>query len=652
MNDASGDNHVGGKMNWIWQKNGDDKFSPPDVSGWFDGFDRAKTGLSIKLPVGTEVFAREFVQNYVDASESDYSSSKPKKLSFHFLSFVGPEAKEVRTRLGLESLRGRFSELTDSQKMDMKLDESNAVISEEIEEFRLLVAVESGTCGMYGQFELSESVFDSRGEVISTRMRDALLDTNRDNVASVRGYGSYGQGKNAIIGASRVKTLMTYTAFSPKTNEDNVSARFLGTTYWRNHSVEGLRYSGLAWLGGEERNDGKVSPVPLEDESAHTMVKELNIPNLAPRDSAGEQDYGTSTIIVDPDIEPSDLSVAIKLNWWPLLMEPGHTIEVFDYSGEQIPFENIPEITPFEETLRAMIDSGDKDQDFLTIKDLSQASGKKDAMLGLCVDMTPNIGFSVANPKDGTSIVAQIRNRMMVSYRHYPRSGKDHIPFVRGVCLVDRDLHSDAEERLRSIEPPLHNHWQADPRMDGSKKGLSQWLEAQIKEELTAFQAKFRSEIKKSVAVELLAELLPGEDKGVTPPPPPPKPRSEFSLQNAGTRLIESDGKRVAQASRTLELNPKNCRDDEVEVVVSLGWEVLEDGKWRPWAKAMDPQTNSDDDDASWNDASAPETSQVAFEGILKKGTQYEFSWDSPPYGQTWTLRPSMTVQRRTEAEA
>lgn len=639
-------------MNWTWQKNGDDKFSPPDVSGWFDGFDRSKTGLSIKLPVGTEVFAREFVQNYVDASENEYASSQPKKLSFHFLEFSGPEAREIRTKLGLDSLRSRFSELDESQKIDMKLDELNGVISENIDEFRLLVTVESGTCGMYGQFELSESVFDGRGKVISTRMRDALLDTNRDNVASVRGYGSFGQGKNAIIGASRVRTLLTYTAFNPETNEDGVAARFLGTTYWRNHSVEGLRYSGLAWMGGKEREDGRVTPVPLEDDHAHSAVSSLGIPHFLVRDSGDNKDYGTSTIIADPDIGPEDLAMAVRLNWWPLLLDSDHTIEVFDYSGEVIAFEEVPEITPFEDVLKTMINVDEGESETVSVQELSRSAEVNGARLGLSVDMTPNVGFSVANPKDGTSIVAQIRNRMIVSYRHYPRSGKDHIPFVRGVCWVDRELHSEAEERLRSIEPPLHNHWQADSRMDSASKELSQWIETSIKEKLSSFQSKFRSEIKKNVSVELLAELLPGEDKGVTPPPPPPKQKSEFSLQNAGTRLAESDGQRIARASRTLELNPKTCKDDQVEVIVQLGWEVLEDGKWKPWANAMNPKVVSDDEADPWTGVSSPSGSQVTFEGIAKKGNEYEFSWDSPPYGQTWTLRPSMTVQRKMDSGA
>lgn len=636
-------------MNWIWQKNGDDKFSSPDMSGWHEKFDYTKTGLSIKIPVWTEVFAREFVQNYVDASENGRASSGPKKLSFHFLKFVGPEAKEVRKRLGLDSFSRRFSQFSESQKMDMRLDETNEVTSEEIDEFKLLVTVESGTCGMYGQFDLSEKERDSRGQVISTRMRDALLDTNRDNVASNRGYGSFGQGKIAIIGASRSRTLITYTAFDPDTNEGNVGARLLGTTYWKNHSVEGIKYSGLAWMGGNEREDGRVAPVPLEDEDAHSLVERLEIPHFTPRNAPGDSDYGTSTIIVDPDIDPSDLALAIKVNWWPIFLEAKHQIDVFDYSGEKISIENVPELSPFEEILDAMV-SGDKgDTDTLSIKTLSRSPGKNDAKLGLSVDMTPNVGFSVANPKEGVSIVAQIRNRMIVSYRHYPRTGKDHIPFVRGVCWVDRELHPEAEERLRSIEPPLHNHWQPDKSTDSASRALSHWLETTIKGELSDFQSKFRSEIKKTVAVELLADLLPGEDKGVTPPPPLPKLKSEFSLQNAGTRLVELNGERIAKASRTLELNPKNCSDDEVKVIVKLGWEVLEDGKWKPWAKASNPQASSEEDADSWNQVSAPSHSEVAFEGTAKMGSVYEFSWDSPPYGQTWTLRPSMTVQRKTD---
>lgn len=639
-------------MSWVWQKNGVDKFSPPDVSGWFDNFDRPKTGLSIKIPVGTEVFAREFVQNYVDASENKNASSLGKRLSFHFIKFTGPEASKVRKSLGLEFLRNRYYELDESQKMDMKLDETNGVISEKIDEFKLLVAVESGTCGMYGQFELSEKVLDGRGEVISTRMRDALLDTNRDNVASGRGYGSFGQGKNAIIGASRVRTLLTYTAFDPSTNEDCVSARFLGTTYWKSHSFQGLRYSGLAWMGGKERDGGRVTPVPLENSDAHLFVQDLGIPFFSPRESGKEKDYGTSTVIVDPDIDPSDLAMAIQLNWWPLLLDSEHVIDVFDYSGEKIASDDMTEIAPFQEVLRSILAGQENDSETLFVKNLSRISGRKDAVLGLSVDMTPNVGFSVSNPKDGTSMVALIRNRMMVSYRHYPRSGKDHIPFIRGVFFVDRELHPETEQGLRAIEPPLHNHWQADARMGSPSRELSQWVEVKIKEDLFAYQSKFRTEIKKTVSVELLADLLPGEDKGVTRPPSPPMTKSEFSLQNSGTRLTESDGKRIAKASRTLALNRETCADQEVEVEVHLSWEVLEDGKWKTWAKAMNSKIAMDDESDTWAQQPSPDDTPVIFKGTAKMGAQYEFSWDSPPYGQTWTLRPSMTVQRKADLGA
>ena len=88
-------------MKWYWEKRGDNEFTPPQISTIFQGWEDPKAGLfsESKVPVQTEVFVREVVQNFIDASREDFSPGLKPKLTFRFVELEGEAATRVKEQL-------------------------------------------------------------------------------------------------------------------------------------------------------------------------------------------------------------------------------------------------------------------------------------------------------------------------------------------------------------------------------------------------------------------------------------------------------------------------------------------------------------------------------------------------------------------------
>lgn len=635
-------------MNWYWEKRGDAEFTPPNINTIFVGWEAPKADLHAGQPVPkqTEIFVRELVQNFVDASREQYSPGTKPKLSLRFVTLKGEEAKSIVEKLGLNEIGEHFDSLSEDSKRNLRIGDST-VISGDLNTVRLLVATETGTSGMYGQWERPELVRDADGREIKNKMRDALLSNVRDAASAGKGLGSYGEGKKAVIGISAPRTLFAYTCFDPNSSSEGVYSRFIGALYWENHIVQNSRFAGLALLG--QKVAGQVRPVPFTDSAADDYVNDLSIPGLESRNNNGQLDTGTTMVFLEPTAEPQDVAVSIARNWWPLIVNDSVDFEVIDDSGNQIEIRFPSELDPFiaaygaAETVKVGDWESAANPAFL-VEELRTSIAPKAGTLRLSIDFRHSVGFSRANPEKNWSLVTLIRNGMVVSYQNFPKGERDHAPFVRGVFEVNSEEHPESERMLRKIEPPLHNSWpERSDEVDKETAKHSREVTASIKEAVARFKKEHVANLPEiDQELPLFRELLGIKGTtGITDPLPDPDPnaRSPIALLNSSSSVAEGSkvGTRVASASRTISLKA-NAKAQEIEATVTIGWEVLQENTWVDISNELMSTVSK-----LPSSFAKVEGSENTFIGLLGK-ERVEFSWQSNDYSQPWTLRPYMSV--------
>ncbi len=633
-------------MKWYWEKRSDNEFTPPQISTIFQGWEEPKAGLfgESKVPVQTEVFVREVVQNFIDASREDFSPGVKPKLTFRFVELEGEAATWVTSQLGLQEIPAHYGQLSPESKANFRISEGK-VLGGNLQKIRLLIATEFGTSGMYGQWERSSAVKDSNGRVIRNKMRDAMLSSVRDASAG-KGLGSFGEGKKAVIAISATRTIFAYTCFKPESSADNVYSRFLGALYWENHHVDNTKYAGLALLGKEL--PGQTRPSPFVDTEADSYVNSLGLPGVESRKLADGLNTGTTLIFLEPLASPEHISEAIARNWWPLMLDGEAEFEVIDYSGKVIPIEFSSEIDPFVSAYKqhgsVEVENWESTENAAFLCETIKTSSFGDsARLSLAIDLRPGLGFSRNNPEKNWSLVALIRNGMIVKYQHVPKSQSDHAPFVRGVVEVNTIDHQRSEAALRKIEPPLHNNWPTDKEgVDAETVKHSREIWTQLKNHVEGFKKKYSTNIPDSDQdLPLFRELLGISGGGVTPPPPPPRIKSKVSLLNEVATLEEgsSPGTRFVQSTRKIALRRNLTPEiDELEVEVEIGWEIGEEDSW---ILATD-QFQSEVLEVPAGFTRDGKKSNV-FRGVLTT-SEAVFTWQSSEYSELWTLRPFMKV--------
>lgn len=640
-------------MEWYWEPRSNSEWTPPQIATLLQGWNDPKGEMKSPVPQEAEVFVRELVQNFIDAArderQTNPASGKP-TLTFQFIELRGQEAQELSQKLNLESLSERYASFDQAFLKDMRLAKSGTVMGER-NTIRLLVVSESNTCGMYGQWERSDLVFDSRGNRIVSRMRDALLASVRGNAG--KGLGAFGEGKKAVIGISAPRALLAYTCFDPATSTDDVSRRFMGGVYWQNHIFGERKYSGFAMIGGAIPQ-GDVRPEPLTDVSADQAVVELAIPGLDVRDPHSGR--GTTYVFIDHVTNPQEVAESIARNWWPIIADDGAIFTVIDEEGENVPINFSESLQPFIAAYQATEsrridtwDTGEKDIVATQVEVLRAQSGRFElGELKLAINLTPGSGWSRREPDSNMSMVALIRDGMVVAYQHVPRRNKLAAPFVRGTFTVDSGKYPTSEDYLRSVEPPLHNKWQEDNReLDLDARKTAKDVYSQITERVRAFRTEYVANTPTAEQdLKIFRENLgvTGGKRVVTPSLNVGKANTPWAMLAEKAEVKDNlDGRRFAVASRTLQLAKAVLESQEV--VVELGWEILEEDHWADASGLLldlpiEPPLD-------WH--ALPGQPNV-FSGTVSAAPVL-FTWQSRPYEDLWTLRPFMKVKGRVLAE-
>jgi hypothetical protein len=625
---------------WVWEQRGEGEFNPPQIATFVDGWQKWRGDMATDLPFVSEVFVRELVQNFMDAAreEANRGSAKKAKLRFQFINLTGAAAKDMSQKLNLESLKERFASFDEHKKKEVRLREGLTLKGETESYLPLLVVSESGTTGMYGQWDRTNA------PGVATKMRDALLSIARGTAG--RGLGAFGEGKKAVMGISVPRCLFAYTNFDAELTTDGVTRRFMGATYWQDHTFGNSTYSGLAMIGAPLA-DGENRPKPLTDEAADSAVEDLNIEGFNVRTKG---DSGTTYLFVEPTISAAEVAESLARNWWPVIEQDLADFEIIDENGSTVEVSFGQELLPYLQAYKAVedvkVDWNNQDATAegisTLVKELTYSDGTPLGVLKLAIDFRPTIGWSRLEPETNTSLVALVRDGMLISYQHFPRSKRHAPPFVRGVFQVTKNDQPVAEENLRITEPPLHNKWQeSNASLDPLALKYAASVYSQILENVEEFRNQHvKDDVRREIDLELFSEGLSvqGGKRVIDPPTPPPVAATPWSLLNVEGKVEDlKNGQRKAVAKRSIKLSPTWSAPHEVKIV--LGWEVLEDGS--RWVEATSSllASVSEFDKSFTRDIG----SRNVFTGFVTQ-TPMTFSWETTGYEDLWTLRPYMKV--------
>lgn len=690
---------------WFWELRSDGEFLPPEIANFGEGWQDWKGPLKDAPSVGAEIFVRELVQNFVDAGR-DHKRRNPNlakvpRLVFEFHDLTGAQAKRLGDKLGLRYHFDRFNSLSEDEKRSLRIGNSKT-LQGSIDQFKILVVKESYTTGMSGQWEMTDRVRDDQGNTIVRKMRSALLSTVGQR--AINGLGAYGEGKRAVIGASVPRIMIAYTCFQLQNITGNVTRRFLGATYWRPHAEaspsgapnEAKSATGLALWGNSVAANDRIHsgrPIPFDDDQADLLIDDLDIPGVAVRNPAAESDFGTTMIFIEPAFGANEVKWALERNWWPLISDGGAEFEVTDFDGTALPIEpeTRPELKTFIENYRVIRDPStghvrgangavtdpvtgvvfekEKVEREDLVKEIKCTATGSDAVgtLGLSIDCTMG-GWSYKDRDSNWTIVALVRDGMIIEYEPFPRQRQGSTPFVRGVFVTSSDLNPKPSELLRIAEPPLHNHWvEKSDAFPADAVALAVQVYTSIADAVKAFRRPYLSKPEPSSGeFEEFGEAFgPDEDEipglprpeptpprpeptGPTPPRPEPTlpPKTKDPWENiAGESSQEEDPDDIdmirAEAARKIRLK-SGWKDDTMDVIVTLGWSVQEDDDF-----SVEP--------ILWDDLSVqlpkgfnqtPNSDGVfRCEGTLKKDDYAEFVFTSKYYNYLWSVRPYSVVE-------
>lgn len=640
---------------WKWMPRSNNEVMLSDLSTIFEKWETTKGELATKVRDQSEIFVREVVQNFMDAADDSALAGEANipNLTFRFSTISGSAARDLRSKLGLQELPDRWRQYTAEKHNNQSKMPESQLLSGELDHIPILIVTEKNTSGMYGPWERTDRVRDSKGRDILNKMRDALLANARDTASNKGGRGSFGEGKKAIIGISNARSILVYTAFDPETTEDGTYSRLLGATYWPNHIISDRKFTGMGILGGTPP-PGDDIPAPLRNKQADQFVEQLGLEGFEVRDPLGNGESGTTYLFLDPLITASECAEALVRNWWPAMDRGVAEFRVIENGNElnlDEELERHAEFKPFRDLL------GHEDGDLEVPADgwsqaktsairvrqpaLSSCGNQVAGTLSLAIDLRPAVGFSQRDPDNNRSVVCLIRDHMVITYASHYRSDaqKDHPPFVRGVFEVQSASHGASASLLRDSEPAVHNQWQIS-HVSAPAAKHARAVRDLIREQINEFKSIYAKTLATAeVDLPLFREVLSVKAvSGRLPDPKPPKAKSPISMEDQGASIFDlADGSRVARAKRSLRLSPISI-DDAISVKVTLGWEILGDrGKWLPWISPDRVKILSHSAGFDRDMASGALVGEVTHSPIF-------FEFESEAYSDLITIRPYMTV--------
>lgn len=576
---------------------------PEDPNGGSTGEAFFSTLNNNGFPPGDRL-ARESLQNSRDAVEDGVKL----RAVFRFAELRGAAKKEFIDALDLESLANRKAQL--GIKPDTCLDYLG-----DKSPLRVLYVDDFNTTGLFGNPRNSSSNL--------RRLLLTLGDRKKQREKTASG-GSYGFGKAVYSATSRIHTIVAYSRFDKRADNDGgvqVGARLMGCGYFQPHEHRKEDYSGRAIFGKQAKDEKNRFVVdPLVNQQAHAVAERLGF------EVRGDAQSGASILVVDPLITAADLLKGIETWWWPALVQQSMDVQVVDESGQKhVPRPNQrAELRPFIEAFQIATSVAEPMKGHQQRPSFNKLDGISigDAGLVLLPDILIDKGF----PDDRLNTVALIRGpRMVVQY--FQIGGTS--PFVAGSFVASDEV----EQWLKTSEPPAHDVWDtssSDLDDDGRKAIKS--IHARLKNAAASFRKSALpppSEDKRSLKIfeSTFGRLFNAKQEGTTTTTRDPQalPVSiEFTRQP--TPIAAGDRIRFS-AQFEVKLRP-DFPSDEAALRVDVDCDIVEEEDSKGDALPLDVSCNA-------------EHTSVGSEFVLslKKGEKVTFKVKSAPYDPMWSVR-------------
>jgi hypothetical protein len=639
-------------ITWQWARlSTQDNGAAGDLAKLFKHEGVEEHGIFRAQPIdpGASLMAREVIQNSWDAAREAATESEahvPFEIDFTFTEVAGDGKKALINVLDLgghASHRRAFLGGDESQRARLGLGEHDCL--DDLDDLSIplksLVVSEKGTTGLYGNFDSPRS-----------KMYLALVSVGFTEKAAGAG-GSFGYGKAGLIAGSGIRTVVAYTCFRERDDDPGVTRRLLGMTYWGGHQLGAHHFSGFARFGKTVERGGRASEDPFENEEADDIARALG---LALRDPSNEEHIGTTFLLLDPVVDPDQLSAAVCRYWWPALEFERFEVSISrtDRNGE-VTEEWVPRPRK-DEVLKSFIrayELATVPQDNRNKEEYSKDLGNLDldnerlelGSLGLKADLD---GWSYKVEVPGATGVGQVEDvseyqvtqenlvalvrgpRMIVQYL---KVGRANPPFIRGVFVASEAV----DDLLKQTEPMAHDRWQTDEKVlsvDPRSPKIAAEIIKKIKSRVLQFRRGLQPPVPKQADIHLpdLTKLMSRISTGVNdaPPKPPPDGVRETTIK-INTDLEEALGGTelvfIADVDIALSDNFKDA--EEAPSFVDLSFRFVEDDRA---GESCELQITPPEGFIA--DAERP----GRFYGVLTRDHQ-RFSLRSAPYSPDWSGR-------------
>ncbi len=621
-------------MEWHWLKR---QFGAAAGSAFFKL-------LNAELPVH-DLFAREVIQNSWDASQrlsKELGAESVKfKIEFDFQEVSGPEKRRIFDALKVNELKTRIEEHS-YEKFGFEKSSTMLDSVADSDKVSLLYVHDYGATGLRG---------DPVGEYLEDsdfyRAFGEIGGNDRDT-----GGGSFGFGKSAFIKSSRIRCVIAYSSFQPF-NGDKVTRRLWGFLYWT--PFHG--HTGVAQLGLLNQN-GEVFSVPAEDAIADEYATKFG---FRVRNSLTPEDCGTSLLILDHVLEPSELAKSIAKYWWPALEDFGNRFQISIRTGDErlrpSP-RDYPELAPYLRAFEianepnAQLKESEFKPDYRAIKEGGVLPGSlalvHTAENPQSADEAPEGSFQLYEPDACYAHIALIRKpRMVVDYLGLPGS----LPgtAIQGVFVASEA----ADPYLRKSEPASHNKWNvnveesSDADWELTRK-IVKGIMNRIKNSTKDFQRALRvaPETKASslsTMDKLLAKLVPPPLKKGTstrrePKVTPQRSTRLYSSSKLDTRLTFKDSETFIEETWTIEL-AKSVKEPTEVYVDFIVWAVS-DGESTEVSDRILGVEWKEFPKSTFN----VQVSKNLLVGTMMPNTEYTIKIKSAPYSNKWTVKTDIRV--------
>ena len=592
----------------------------------------ASGGIASKIFKGIEtltaadLLAREVIQNSWDASKKLNNNKKgksrvPFRMEFRFTNVEGKEKEAFVKAAAISEIRDQMQHM---KKSDQAVAEESLKTVFSKDKLPLLYCDDFGAHGLYGEIGL-------KSDSILFRAIYMFGDTGKNDETGTG--GSYGFGKSAFIRGSGIQTVFAYSSFAPY-DKDKTTRRLVGATYWNSHrSADKKDYEGRAIFGDP---NSKEPGVPYEDKSADTKALELG---FKIRDAKSEEDFGTSLLLISPQVTPEQLLESIEKWWWPAIIDGDMDICVI-VDGKKFypqPKKNSfvkPFIRTYEiATGRAKPSSVEQESDI--------SAGWQNVQgipLGKCA-------LRVASEEELSSEefensrypqIALLRSpKMIIEYKAFDRRRVA----ARGVFIAS----DEADNHLKNTEPAQHSSWDKKPSTEIPKVATA--IAEGVHSRLSAGLRKFIEEVSPqapadretlSVFSDLLKGLMTGKRMGPSLPPDPQK--MPIELQFTQQPQVQAFKDQIFTEAKFKVGLSANAKANLYKVRVIADFRISEDESenGEVWPGHISTITKNVD---------AVVVDQNSAEGILQKGKSVEFYFKSNTYNMNWTSRLKPRVE-------